>query len=162
MIDDTQGPRAEQTEAASPRARWRAMGSQSRLLVGAAGVGLIALGVAGGAAGAGLLRPEPVVYQADLAATPIPDLAPGERVAVTGTVAEIFGNKFVVADGAARALVETGPAGEDGDLVVAGEPVTIQGRFDHGFLHATAIRHADGEIETLAPPPPPGPKPPRP
>lgn len=41
---------------------------------------------------------------------------------------------------------------------MAGEPVTVEGRFDDGFLHATAIRHANGEIETLAPPPPHGPR----
>ena len=144
----------EAREPKSYRDRWRGMPWKSRMLVAGAGAAMLAIGAAGGATGAGLLRPEPVTYQADLAPTPIVDLAAGDRVALTGTVVEIFGNKFVVEDGAARALVETGRAGEDGDLVVAGEPVTVQGRFDDGFLHATAIRHANGEIETLAPPPP--------
>ena len=63
----------------------------------------------------------------------------------------------MIVDGAARALVDTGPAGEDQGLVAPGERVTVQGRFDHGFLHAGAIRRADGAIETLAPPPPPHP-----
>ncbi|MFT3972500.1 MAG: hypothetical protein QM699_03320 [Amaricoccus sp.] len=110
---------------------------------------------------AGLLRPAPETFQASLAATPIAQLSSGERVALDGKVAEIFGNKFVIDDGTARALVETGRAGEGVDLVVAGEPVTVQGRFEHGFVHASAIRPANGDIEELAPPPlpPPGPGP---
>lgn len=152
MTEETQSPEAREPKSYGDR--WRGMPWKSRMLVAGAGAAMLALGAAGGATGAGLLRPEPVTYQADLAPTPIVDLAAGDRVALTGTVVEIFGNKFVVEDGAARALVETGRAGEDGDLVVAGEPVTVQGRFDDGFLHATAIRHANGEIEILAPPPP--------
>ena len=45
----------------------------------------------------------------------------------------------MVADGSGRALVETDRRGEDGTLVTQGEPVTVQGRFAHGFLHAAAI-----------------------
>lgn len=68
-----------------------------------AGAAMLAIGAAGGATGAGLLRPEPVTYEADLAVTPIAELAAGDRVALNGKVVEIFGNKFVVEDGAARA-----------------------------------------------------------
>lgn len=150
---EVQGPRASET--ASYRDTWRGMPWTSRMMIVGAGAAMVAIGVTGGAAGAGLLRPEPVTYQADLAATPIAKLATSDLVALNGTVVEIFGNKFVVEDGAARALVETGRAGEDEALVVTGEPVTVQGRFDHGFLHASAIKHANGEIDELAPPPPP-------
>lgn len=164
MTDEAHGLEAQ--DPRKPKSygdKWRGMPWKSRMLVVGAGAAMLAIGAAGGATGAGLLRPEPVTYEADLAVTPIADLAAGDRVALNGTVVEIFGNKFVVEDGAARALVETGRLGEGGDLVVAGEPVTVQGRFDNGFLHATSIRHANGEIETLAPPPPPhGPKPGRP
>ncbi len=92
-----------------------------------------------------------------LAPEPVSALKDGTTAAVKGEVAEIFGNKFVVADGSGRALVETGRRGEDGTLVSKGEPVTVQGRFAHGFLHAAAITHADGHTDALDPPPPPAP-----
>ncbi|MGC8064272.1 hypothetical protein, partial [Salmonella enterica] len=63
-------------------------------------------------------------------------LAPSGATAIKGEVAEIFGNKFVVQDGTGRALVETGREGEGGGLVAKGETVTVQGRFETGFLHA--------------------------
>ena len=141
------------------RDRLRGFAWPSRAGVAAA-VALLAVGAAGGVACAGLLRPEPETFQPGLAASSIANAADGGWIALDGEVAEIFGNKFVIADGAARALVDTGPAGEDQGLVAPGERVTVQGRFDHGFLHAGAIRRADGAIENLAPPPHP-PHPPR-
>lgn len=80
-------------------------------------------------------------------------------VAVKGDVAEIFGNKFVVHDDTGRALIETGRRGEGQGLVAQDEKVTVQGRFEHGFIHAIAIQHADGRTDTLDPPPPPRPAP---
>lgn len=74
-------------------------------------------------------------------------------VVVKGQVAEIFGNKFIVQDASGRALVETGREGEDGNLVAKDETVTVQGRFEHGFLHASFIVHADGKTVLLGPPP---------
>ena len=85
---------------------------------------------------------EPVAIQA---------LAPSGATAIKGTVAEIFGNKFVVQDPTGRALVETGPAGEDGKLVAKGEAVTVQGRFETGFLHAGVLTHGDGRTVVLGP-----------
>jgi len=76
-------------------------------------------------------------------------------VAVRGDVAEVFGNKFIVADDSGRALVDTGRAGEGGTLVARSEAVTVQGRFEHGFIHATVITHADGRSDVVAPPAPP-------
>ena len=81
-------------------------------------------------------------------------LADDTRTAVNGQVAEIFGNKFVLADSTGRALIETGPAGEGGELVAVGETVTVQGRFAHGFLHAEVLVHEDGRVEALHPPHP--------
>ena len=63
----------------------------------------------------------------------------------------------MVADGSGRALVETDRRGEDGTLVTQGEPVTVQGRFAHGFLHAAAITHADA-LDSPPPAPPGGPE----
>lgn len=81
-------------------------------------------------------------------------LADETRTAVNGQVAEIFGNKFVLADPTGRALIETGRAGEGGELVAVGETVTVQGRFAHGFLHAEVLVHEDGRVEELHPPHP--------
>lgn len=76
------------------------------------------------------------------------------QVALEDGVAETFGNKFVVQDASGRAFVETGRSGEGRDLVVKDERVVVQGRFDHGFVHAISIRHADGRTDTLNSPPP--------
>lgn len=127
--------------------------------------------VAAAAVGAGataLAQKGRTVTLVALAPEPVSALKDGTSAAIKGEVAEIFGNKFVVADGSGRALVETGRRGEGGTLVAKGEPVTVQGRFEHGFLHAVAISHADGHADMLdAPPPPPpsagpehGPRPP--
>ena len=126
---------------------------------------LLAVLVAGAAVGAGgthlaerwqpqrvmLLQPGPIDQMKD--ATP---------VAVKGDVAEIFGNKFIVQDGSGRALVDTGPRGDRAPPAVKGETLTVQGRFDHGVLHAEIVSHADGRNEAFGPPPgqkgPKGPK----
>ena len=75
-----------------------------------------------------------------LAPAPITAMQDWSPVAVKGQVAEIFGNKFVIQDDSGRALVETGRQGEGGELVAKSETVTVQGRFEHGFIHAVAIR----------------------
>ncbi len=119
-------------------------------------VGALALPLAFGAAGLSLARNgtatvtpvEPVAIQA---------LAPSGATAIKGDVAEIFGNKFVVQDATGRALVETGPAGEGGKLVAKGESVTVQGRFENGFLHARVLTRTDGRQDVIGPaggPPP--------
>lgn len=80
-------------------------------------------------------------------------------VAVKGRVAEVFGNKFVLQDDSGRALIETGRRGESTHLVRLDDAVVVQGRFDHGFLHAAAITKVDGHTVMLdAPPPPPPPR----
>ena len=90
-----------------------------------------------------------------LTPAPIAAMRDGSPVAVKGDVAEVFGNKFIVADDGGRALVETGRAGEGGSLVSNHEAVTVQGRFEHGFIHAVAITHADGRSDLVGPPGPP-------
>ena len=120
-------------------------------------VGALALPLALGAAGLSFAQ------RGEVATTPlepvaISALAPSGAVAARGEVAEIFGNKFVLQDGTGRALVETGRQGEGGDLVRKGETVTVQGRFEKGFLHASALIRADGTTTSLKPAggPPPG------
>ena len=137
--------------------RSRLAGSRSRnALLGVSALGLLAVGAAGGAAAWSAVRGQEASFDTALAPTAIAALTDTSAVGVEGKVAEIYGNKFVITDGAARALVETGPAGEGAKLVEVGENITVQGRFDDGSLHAYAIRHADQRIDELTPPPPAG------
>lgn len=99
-------------------------------------------------------QPQPVLLLTPIA---IDRMQANNVVAVKGTVAEIFGNKFILQDDTGRALVELGPQGEDGDVVAKGEAVTVQGRFDRGFIHARLVSHADGRNQAFGPPGPPRP-----
>lgn len=114
--------------------------------------------VAGAALGAGataLAHRGETVAVVSLAPAPIASMKDWTAAAVKGQVAEIFGGKFIVADDSGRALVETGPAGDRAALVGKDETVIVQGRFEHGSLHAVSIQHADGRTEVVGPPGPP-------
>ena len=134
------------TPKAAKRARKRALVAgaiAAPLAFGAVGLSLAQNGTA-------TLTPvEPVAISA---------LKPSAAIATKGEVAEIYGNKFIVQDGSGKALVETGRSGEGGTLVKAGEAVTVQGRFENGFLHAMVITRADGTRVVVGPAggPPPG------
>ncbi|NEU13270.1 DNA-binding protein [Methylobacterium sp. BTF04] len=130
----------------------KARASRRALVVGAIAAPLAfgAVGLSLAQNGASVLTPvEP---------TAIASLKPSAAIAAKGEVAEIYGNKFVVQDGTGKALVETGKSGEGGTLVKAGEAVTVQGRFENGFLHALLITRADGSKTLVGPAggPPPG------
>lgn len=99
-------------------------------------------------------RPQSILL---LSPVTIDRMQPDYVVAVKGTVAEIFGNKFILQDDTGRALVELGPRGEDGTVVTKGEAVTVQGIFEHGFIHAQLVAHADGRNQAFGPPGPPPP-----
>lgn len=131
----------------------RAQRRRSRLLT------LLGVTAAAGALLFSVTRP---TQDADEPLTPvaISALADDSRTAVHGEVAEIFGNKFVVADPTGRVLIETGRAGEGGELVAAGETVTVEGRFHRGFMHAERLTRGDGSTLELHPPHPPGKHPP--
>ncbi|WP_146767986.1 hypothetical protein [Mesorhizobium atlanticum] len=116
------------------------------------GAGLVALGLVAGA-GAALLAAPPSDIVLIQPAT-ISSLAPYSEVSVKGKVAEVFGNKFIIEDNTGRALVETGPRGDDGKLVVVGETLTVQGHFDDGFIRGDLLMHANGEADSLKPPRP--------
>ncbi|RZK94203.1 MAG: DNA-binding protein [Methylobacterium sp.] len=120
-------------------------------------VGAIAAPLALGAVGLSLAQ-NGAPSTTPIAPVAISALVPSGGIAAKGEVAEIFGNKFVLQDGTGRALVETGRRGEGGTLVVKGETVTVQGRFENGFLHAAALTHGDGNRVLLGPAggPPPG------
>lgn len=121
-----------------------------RPLLGIAAAALVAVGGGAGALAVGMSRPSVTMAPA----TPIAIRSLGGSdgiVTVRGRVAEIFGDKFVMADATGRALVELGREGGNGTLVAAGEPVTVQGRFDHGSLHAAFLVKADGKVTALGP-----------
>ncbi len=111
--------------------------------------------IAGAALGAGGTRlaqnwqPQSVML---LQPAPIDKMAEQTPVAIKGDVAEIYGNKFVVQDASGRALVDTGPRGEDRAIVAKGETITVQGRFDRGVVRADVLAHADGRNEAFGPP----------
>ncbi|NEI98935.1 hypothetical protein [Rhizobium ruizarguesonis] len=86
------------------------------------------------------------------AAVAISAMPASSLITIKGKVAEIYGNKFVLQDESGKALVETGRAGEDEDLVAKDEAVTVQGRFDDGFVHASYLVRQDGRTEALRPP----------
>ena len=154
------------TAEAGPRPptwRNRVRPRRNALLVGAAII-LLAAGAATGAGGirlAQLWQPHSVML---LQPMPIDQIRDGTPVAIKGSVAEIFGNKFILQDGSGRALIDLGPRGENGNVVIKGEDITVQGRFDRGVIHAQVVVHADGRNEVFGPPdrgppgPPKGPK----
>lgn len=111
------------------------------------GAGLLALGCATGAVVTVQTRPS--VSMAPTVPVAIRSLSSGV-VTIRGRVAEVYGDKFVMTDATGRALVDTGPRG-DTSLVTAGEPVTVQGRFDRGFIHAAFLVGPDGKIQVLGP-----------
>jgi len=114
----------------------------------AAAVALV-IGVAGGAGAVKLMRPTPeMAPMTPVAISAMPD---SSLITIKGKVAEIYGNKFVLQDESGKALVETGRAGEGGDLVTQDEAVTVQGRFDDGFVHASYLVRQDGRTEALRP-----------
>jgi uncharacterized protein YdeI (BOF family) len=118
---------------------------------------LVAFAIGGGVTAAALQVRRPAIVM--LTPAPITSMHDWSEVAVKGQVAEIFGNKFIVQDDSGRALVDTGRSGETGNLVAKSETVTVQGRFEHGSIHAQAISHPDGRNDFVGPPGPPIPPP---
>lgn len=114
-----------------------------------AGVALLAVG--GGVGAVAMHATRPSVTMAPATPVAIRSLQTDGIVTIRGRVAEIFGNKFIVQDASGRALVETGREGEEGTLVTAGEPVTVQGRFDHGFVRAAFLVGPDAKVVALGP-----------
>lgn len=142
------------TDTPKPRAPFAPLRSgKGRLLAAVALVGAVAVG--SGMTGVAMRSLRPTLVM--LAPAPITAMRDWSPVAVKGQVAEIFGNKFIIQDQTGRALVETGPAGDRGQLVAKSETITVQGRFERGFIHAQAISHGDGRNDLVGPPgPPPG------
>jgi len=132
-------------EPAPAAAKPRKFGLGRRERTTALSVSLILIGAI---AGAGALRLAGGVQSQTafvLQPSPITSMSEWTPAAIKGQVAEVFGNKFIIADASGSALVETGREGEGGRLVKPNETVTVQGRFERGFLHASVIQHEDGQ-----------------
>jgi uncharacterized protein YdeI (BOF family) len=137
------------TDSSHPAPPARKRRARNAAALGITALAVLAIGGAAGAVAVKLTRPN--VEVAPMTPVAISSVKDWTLVTVKGKVSEIFGNKFIVQDQSGRALVETGPSGEDGKLVAANEAVTVQGRFEHGFLHASYIVRENGSVEALGP-----------
>lgn len=143
-------------DAGLPQGPAHPVQKRNRVLLSIAALAVLGIGAAGGAAATRLTRPS--LEMAPMQPVAIASMPASSLVTVKGKVTDIYGNKFVLQDASGKALVETGPAGDRGKLVTADEDVSVQGRFENGFVHASFIVHPDGKIEALGPaggPPPP-------
>jgi hypothetical protein len=113
------------------------------------GAGLLALGGATGAVVMAETRPS--VSMAPATPVAIRSLSSTGIVTIRGRVAEVYGNKFVMDDGTGRALVDTGREGDQRQLVTSNQPVTVQGRFERGFVHAAFLVGLDNKVLALGP-----------
>lgn len=113
------------------------------------GAGLLALGGVTGAVVMAETRPS--VSMAPAKPVAIRSLSSTGIVTIGGRVAEVYGNKFVMHDSTGRALVDTGREGDKRQLVTVNQPVTVQGRFERGFVHAAFLIGPDGKVLALEP-----------
>ncbi|UVO53996.1 hypothetical protein [Sphingomonas sp. SUN039] len=130
--------------------RW----SASRTKLALAAVALVGVGAVG-AYTVGATRPG--IEMAPLTPVAIKSLADGSNViTVKGQVAEVYGSRFILADASGKTLVDTGKPRRDfgglmspAPLVTTGQPVTVQGRFGNGSLHASFLIGPDGKVVAL-------------
>jgi len=121
-----------------------------RLTLALAAIGLVAAGGIAGGVASHTMRP--AIEMAPLHAVAIRTLPTASGiVTIHGRVAGTYGNKFVIDDGTARTLVDTGRAGDEAKLVGDGMPVTVQGRFERGFVRASFLVDAAGKVTALGP-----------
>lgn len=124
-------------------------------IAGLAVLGTLILGVGAGAVGMKYMYQgqaqvllEPVAVSA---------MTNDSTVAVKGTVAEVYGNSFIIQDASGRTLVNAGRHGggwsliAPAALVTKDEVVTVQGHFENGSVHASMLVHADGKAVDLRP-----------
>jgi hypothetical protein len=95
-----------------------------------------------------------ILASAAMAQVAIDQIRP-EGISIKGTVADIFGDKFVLEDKSGRILVQTGPAGPQAAPVKSGETVTVIGVPGDRTFDARKIVRENGEVAFDAPMPPP-------
>jgi hypothetical protein len=149
MTSETTNNDATQVPLPPPRRRFQ---TSRRLMSVGIIIAVLAVGAAGGASVYRYVQKSHQQSVLLLQPAPIGQMTDSSAVAVKGQVAEVFGNKFIVQDDSGRTLVDTGPLGEGGRLVTKGEAITVQGRFENGFIHANVMTRADGTSEAFGPP----------
>jgi hypothetical protein len=128
-----------------------AMSQGARLTTGAT---LLAIGIAGGASAASLTRPG--IEMAPTVVTPIARLAASSGiVTIKGRIAEIYGDRALVADASGKTMVDIG-RGRASSLAV-GSTVLVQGRFDDGQVRGSFLVGPGGAVEAIGPRPHDGP-----
>ncbi|RZF63041.1 hypothetical protein EWE75_18220 [Sphingomonas populi] len=119
--------------------------SRRKLGLSAAAIALLAVGGAAGAVASHAIQPS--IAMAPTHAVAIKSLSDdGGIVTVKGRVAETYGNQFTIEDGTGKALIDGGPAVEDGSLAPKGAIVSVQGRFDRGTLHPMFLIDPSGKV----------------
>lgn len=92
-----------------------------------------------------------------LAQTSISDSLGDAEQTITGDVTDVFGNRFVLDDGARRVLVDTGPDWYQQVDIREGDRVTVRGEAKRNHFDAYSITTADGQtidIRSAEGPPP--------
>jgi hypothetical protein len=119
-----------------------------RLKLGAAAIGLLAIGGAAGGAIGQALRPP--IEMAPIHSVAIRNLGTAQGiVTIKGRVAESFGGNRVIDDGTGRTLIDAGPRADGGTLAPPGAVVAVQGRFDRGVFHPSFLVDPTGTVTPL-------------
>jgi uncharacterized protein YdeI (BOF family) len=124
-------------------------------VAGLAVLGTLVLGVGAGALGMRYMNPSEA--QVLLEPVAVSAMTEDSTVAVKGTVAEVYGNSFIIQDASGRTLVDGGHKRGSwmlttaAPLVTKDEVVTVQGRFENGSVHASMLVRADGKAVDLRP-----------
>jgi hypothetical protein len=87
--------------------------------------------------------------------TPIRDLRAERGLRVTGTVAQVFGNYFVLEDGSGALLVDTGPAWYRRHRFEPGETLTVVGELDGDAFEAFRVIRGESVLDIRPPQGPP-------
>jgi uncharacterized protein YdeI (BOF family) len=123
------------------------MVDMKKVKLGAGAALLLVLGGAGGAAVVETTRPS--VEMAPASPVAISSLAQRDGiVTVKGKVAEVYGDRFILADGSGRTMVDIG---RDATPATAGAALTVQGRYDDGQLHASFLVDQAGNVTSVGP-----------
>jgi hypothetical protein len=81
-----------------------------------------------------------------LARTPIGELRRSDSATVSGEVASVVGNEFILTDGTGEIIVDAGPRWWHEVNLVPGERVTVVGEYDDYDFDAYSITRSNGEV----------------